>query len=234
MVMEVGTAPPLAMPLCSYREAARALRVPPSTLWWWLDGRVREGYEPVLRDAATGSDVVTWGEFVEAAYLREYRRRSVPLRRLRAFIAALRDELGLPHPLATRRPFIAAGYGLVLELEERANQAGGLRPIVADPTDGQLVLSYPAEAFLDKVEFAETGDMTALRWFPVGKRSPVVVDPELSGGAPTVRGIRTEALAELAADGLSVSVLADDYGLPETELRQALAYEWGAGDLRAA
>jgi uncharacterized protein (DUF433 family) len=49
-----------------------------------------------------------------------------------------------------------------------------------------------------------------------------------------VRGIRTEALAELAADGLSVSVLADDYGLPEDELRQALAYEWGADDLQAA
>jgi uncharacterized protein (DUF433 family) len=210
------------------------LRIPPSTWWWWLEGREQEGYKPVLRADATGRDIVTWGEFVEAAYLREYRRRSVPLRRLRQFIAALRDELRLPHALATKQPFIAAGYRLVLELEERTNLAGELRPIVIDPTDGQLVLSYPAEAFLDKVEFAETGDMPALRWFPAGKRSPVVVDPEMSGGAPTVRGIRTEALAELAADGLSVAALADDYGLSEAELRQALAYEWSASDLLAA
>lgn len=227
-------APSLAMELFSYREAARVLRVPPSTLRWWLEGREREGYQPVLRSAPTGRDTVTWGEFVEAAYLREYRRRSVPLYRLRLFVAALRDELQLPYPLATKRPFIAAEYRLVLELEERANLAGELRPIVIDPTDGQLVLSYPAGAFLDKVEFAETGDMAALRWFPAGKVSPVVVDPEVSGGAPTVRGIRTEALAELAADGLSVSVLADDYGLPEVELRQALAYEWDTSHLEAA
>jgi hypothetical protein len=51
--MEVGTAAPFAMPLCSHREAARALRIPPSTLWWWLEGRTHEGYDPVLRDEAS-------------------------------------------------------------------------------------------------------------------------------------------------------------------------------------
>jgi hypothetical protein len=186
----------LSMRLCSYREAARTLRVPASTLWWWLEGREDEGYEPVLRTSPTGDNVMTWGEFVEAAYLREYRRRRVPLHRLRLFIEALRDELQLPHPLATQRPFIAAEHGLVLELEERVELAGEFRPVVVDPTDGQLVLSYLAEAFLDKVEFGDGGDMPTLRWFPAGKQSPVVVDPEMSGGAPTLRGIRTEALAE--------------------------------------
>jgi hypothetical protein len=114
----------LSMRLCSYREAARTLRVPASTLWWWLEGREDEGYEPVLRTSPTGDNVMTWGEFVEAAYLREYRRRRVPLHRLRLFIEALRDELQLPHPLATQRPFIAAEHGLVLELEERVELAG--------------------------------------------------------------------------------------------------------------
>jgi len=165
-------------------------------VWWWLEGREDEGYEPVLRTSPTGDNVMTWGEFVEAAYLREYRRRRVPLHRLRLFIEALRDELQLPHPLATQRPFIAAEHRLVLELEERVELAGEFRPVVVDPTDGQLVLSYLAEAFLDKVEFGDGGDMPALRWFPAGKQSPVVVDPEMSGGAPTLRGIRTEALAE--------------------------------------
>jgi hypothetical protein len=189
--------PLLTMRLCSYREAARTLRMPPSTLWWWLEGREEESYEPVLRSAPTGSNVMTC-EFVEAAYLREYRRRSVPLRRLRLFVEALRDELRLPHPLATKQPFIAAEHRLVLELEERVELAGELRAVVVDPTDGQLVLSYPAEAFLEKVEFAEVGAMPALRWFPAGKQSP------------------------------------DDYGLPEEELRQALAYEWDTSHLQAA
>jgi len=40
-----------------------------------------------------------------------------------------------------------------------------------------------------------------------------------------VRDIRTEALAELASDGRSVAARADDYGLPEDDLHQVLAYE---------
>jgi hypothetical protein len=66
------------------REAARLLKVPESTLRWWLEGRRQ--YPPVLREAATGSAVVTWGEFVEAGYLRAYRKKDVPLPELRLFI----------------------------------------------------------------------------------------------------------------------------------------------------
>ena len=40
-------------------------------------------YAPVIRPEPTGDDLVTWGEFVELGYLREYRRKGVPLQRLR-------------------------------------------------------------------------------------------------------------------------------------------------------
>ncbi len=50
--------------------AASVLRVPASTLAWWLEGGKRNGrlYDPVIRPAPTGSKAVTWGEFVEARY----------------------------------------------------------------------------------------------------------------------------------------------------------------------
>lgn len=41
MVTQEEAAPSLAVELFSYREAARVLRVPPSTLRWWLEGRQR-------------------------------------------------------------------------------------------------------------------------------------------------------------------------------------------------
>src|SRR5512135_3160473 len=58
-----------------YREmyteaaAARLLRVAPSTLHWWLEGRPPR-YRPVIRMLPTGSRNVTWAEFVEAGLLR--------------------------------------------------------------------------------------------------------------------------------------------------------------------
>lgn len=63
--------------------AARLMRVAPSTLHWWLEGRSPR-YRPVIRPEPTGARTVTWAEFVEAGLLRSYRRdHEVPLKELR-------------------------------------------------------------------------------------------------------------------------------------------------------
>jgi hypothetical protein len=78
--------------------AARLLRVAPSTLHLWLEGRPPR-YRPVIRVEPTGSRHVTWAEFVEASLLRSYRREhDVPLKELREFIDRLRDEFQVPLP----------------------------------------------------------------------------------------------------------------------------------------
>jgi hypothetical protein len=52
--------------------AARLLRIAPSTLHWWLEGRPPR-YRPVIRVEPTGPRNVTWAEFIEAGLLRSYR-----------------------------------------------------------------------------------------------------------------------------------------------------------------
>jgi hypothetical protein len=81
----------------SEAEAARLLRLPQSTLHYWLDGGDYRGknYKPVIRVEPQGNRSVTWAEFVEAGLLREYRRtHRVPMGELRAFIDLLRERLG--------------------------------------------------------------------------------------------------------------------------------------------
>jgi hypothetical protein len=83
----------------SEAEASRLLRVPQSTLHWWLDGGTYRNrhYRPVIRFEATGGRSVTWAEFVEAGLLREYRRtHGVALSELRTVIDRLRDEYESP------------------------------------------------------------------------------------------------------------------------------------------
>jgi uncharacterized protein (DUF433 family) len=208
-------------------EAARLLRVPQSTLRWWLEGRAVRGkqYPPVIREEATGSGLVTWGEFVEAGYLKEYRSRSVPLPELRRFIDELRGELHVRYPLAHLQPYVSAHRRLVLELQKTA----GLPPefgLVLEVTSGQLLLGRAAESFIEHVEFSEEGDNSAVRVFPVGKESPVVIDPHRSFGAPSIRGVRTEALAELIDAGEPPEGVAEDFDLPVELVKAAVAYEW--------
>ena len=66
----------LNRPVYSLADAAEILRMSPGTLAWWLDGgeRGRRVYPPVIRVEPTGERSLTWGEFVEAGLLRQYRR----------------------------------------------------------------------------------------------------------------------------------------------------------------
>lgn len=84
------------------------------------------------------------------------------------------------------------------------------------------------------MEFAESEDEEAVRIWPAGKDSPVVIDPLISSGASTVRGTRTEILAEQASAGTPVDEIADDFGMPVELVKAALAYEWSAETAAAA
>jgi uncharacterized protein (DUF433 family) len=208
-------------------EAARLLRTPPSTLRWWLEGRTVRGrtYLPVIRQRARKSGLVTWGEFVEAGYLRQYRDRDVPLRELRLFIDALRREFGVPYPLAHFRPFVSDQRRLVLDLQREADLPIEFGMVVEAVT-GQLLLTTVAESFLERVEFSSEGDQQVLRLFPAGRESPVVIDPRRAFGAPSVLGVRTDAIAELVDTGEAPEEVAEHFGLDVAVVKAAVAFEW--------
>lgn len=209
--------------LYSVAEAARLLAISAPKVTRWLDGYERAGttYPPVVRPYSTGSDIVTWGEFIELGYLREYRKKDVPLQQLRPVIDRLRKRYRTKYPLAHHRPFVGPGRRLVMEIE-RAEGIDHRLYMVVD--SDQLLLSTQAEAFLDKVEFE--ADVARL-WRPRGRASEVVIDPETSFGIPTIRGIRTEAITELYQAGEPPALIARTWGLDETDIHDAIRFELG-------
>ena len=104
----------------SETAAARLLRVAPSTLHWWLDGRPPR-YRPVIRRRADGLADRYLGRVRRGGLLRSYRRdHDVPLQELRDFIDRLRDEFQVPYPLADRRPYVGTGRRLLIDLQDRS------------------------------------------------------------------------------------------------------------------
>ncbi len=76
-----------------------------------------------------------WGEFVKLGYLREYRHAGVTLQGLRPFATRLRDEFGIPHPLAHRGVYLAERRQLVVIDPARAfgiPTIRGIRPRLTD------------------------------------------------------------------------------------------------------
>jgi uncharacterized protein (DUF433 family) len=201
--------------------AARLLRVAPSTLHWWLEGRPPR-YRPVIRVEPTGSRTVTWAEFVEAGLLRSYRRdHDVPLKELRDFTDRLRDEFQVPYPLADRRPYVGPGRQLLIDLQGRSQ----LDPefCLVAVANGQIVLTAPGEEFFERVDWS--GDQPAA-WHPhEDPASPVRLNPLVRFGKPAVGGISTEAIAGELDGGASLEEVAEDFGLGVDVVRWAQSYE---------
>lgn len=220
----VGDTTALDREVYGMAEAARLLGLRSTgRLRGWIDGYKK--YPPVIRLEPTGSDIVTWGEFVEARYLAEYRNRhSIPLQRLRPAIILLREKFKVPYPLAHAAPYLdVANRELLLQLQEKAGLGRRLAPLVV-VRNGQLVLAEPAESFVAKVDFAEL-DGVVERLYPLDKSHSVVIDPLQSFGAPSVRGIRTENLYELFQADESVGSIAAAYDLDPTEVEAAIRFE---------
>jgi uncharacterized protein (DUF433 family) len=206
----------------SEQEASRLLGLPPSTLHYWLEGGTQRGktYRPVLRVEPTGSRWVTWAEFIEAGWLSTYRRtKGVPLPELRAFIGHLRDELGVPYPLATTTPLVS-GRQLVLKAQQEAGLELDFQLVHA--VDNQLLLSYPGQTFVDHVVW--DGDVAA-GWKPHDINSPVTIRPDIRFGRPAVGGISTSSIFERADEGAGRDEIAEEFGLQVADVRWALAYE---------
>ena len=206
-----------------YTEAAAAhlLRVAPSTLHWWLEGKPPR-YRPVIRPEPTGSRAVTWAEFVEAGLLRSYRRdHEVPLRELRDFIDKMRDEFQVPYPLADRRPYVGPGRSLLIDLQQRSNLDPDFCLVAV--VNGQQVLTPPGDDFFRRVDWQ---DDEPGAWRPHDDpSSPVRINPLMRFGRPAVGGISTEAIAGELDGGASIDEVADDFGLTPDEVRWAQSYE---------
>lgn len=217
----------------SIGEAARLLGLHVTTARRWLDGFTQRNvtYRPVVRVEHTGSDIVTWGEFVELGYLREYRSKKVSLQKLRPAVDRLRSEFGVPYPLAHAKPYVSENHELLLEIQEETDLERPLFMVVSK--GGQLQLTDPVKSFLQKVEF-EADAEGASRFRPAGRDSAVAIDPQLSFGIPQVHGIRTETIVELFRAKEPIELIAEGFELSIADVEEAIRFELAAASEPAA
>ncbi|MCC6226294.1 MAG: DUF433 domain-containing protein [Microthrixaceae bacterium] len=211
----------LDRPVYRFPEVDRLLGLRSGTSRRWIDGYDRGGthYPPVVREQSTGSDVVTWGEFVETRLLSEYRNTGVPMLRMRPAVQILRRDFGR-YPLARSKPFTDS-RDLILKVQDESALDRRMRFVVV--RTGQIFLSEEMVRHLDHVSFDDSDAPTVVH--PLGNKAPVAIDPLVRGGEPTINGVPTEVLASLHRGGDSIADLARWYDLSETDVDAAIAYE---------
>jgi uncharacterized protein (DUF433 family) len=217
----------LERPTYGLAQVDRVLGLTAGTARRWIDGYSRGGrsYPPVVRETQTGSDVVTWGEFVEARLLAEFRDSGVTLAKMRPAVERLREELSTPYPLASNRAWLDSdGRELIRRVQEDVGLDRRLSLVVVRTGQGLLDWSDPVRGFVGSIEW-DSDTQVVRRLRPESDIPDVVLDPLMSFGEPTVRGVRTEIIAELVRAGETPEGIAETYELPRTLVDAAIRYE---------
>lgn len=224
----------LDRPTYGMAEVDDLLGLRPGKARRWIDGYQREDrtYEPVVRPERTGSEVVTWGEFVEARLLAEYRNAGVPLQRLRPAVVRLREEFGR-YPLAHAKPFLdVEGRELVRRVQAEVGLESALLLVVV--RNDQAILAPKSERFVDSAEYSREGQRVVERLYPLPDLHEVMFDPLRRSGQPVVRSVPTEVIAEQVRAGDSVATIAQAYDLRPELVEAAIRYELVKVSERAA
>ncbi|HSU17808.1 MAG TPA: hypothetical protein VLK66_27110 [Longimicrobium sp.] len=216
-------------------EAAALLHEKPETVRRWAFGYTRQrtggktGHPPLIRTelpVVEGERTLTFVELVELLYVRAFHDARVGWSTIREAASVAARLFATDHPFALRQVYLDPGSFLYAAVEE----ADGTEALIELRGHGQHAIPQLVKPYLDQLEFGT--DDVASRWWPMGRRGGVVVDPRIGFGAPVIEdtGIRTGTLcdaftAERATHGkMALERVAWLYELKPAQVEDALRF----------
>src|SRR6266851_4075429 len=180
--------------LYTVAEAARLTGISPGRVRRWMRPFVRRG-EPrtspplILGEYAInehGSIAVSFMDLVEVRFVDAFLKKGVRWPTLREAHDKAAKDLGVTHPFATRK-FATDGHSILARIGQAA---------IVDIVGGQLGFHRILKDYLVTGLDFGVKDQLAVRWWPLGRRRPVVVDASRSFGQPIVNseGVPTAVL----------------------------------------
>lgn len=211
--------PRLARGTFTLRESAAHLGVPRSTLQNWA--RPSGNRPPLITYfAGAGREAnVPFVGFAEAFVLAAFRKASVPMQRIRPAVERLATEMGLEHALASKRLYTD---GAEVLYDYAFEQDDDLRDLTVVRT-GQKQFTGVVREYLRRITYGADGWVSRLQ-LPAYEHAQVVVDPRRAFGLPLLvhGGARVEDLVDRFKAGDSVSEIAEDFAVAETEVEDVI------------
>jgi uncharacterized protein (DUF433 family) len=215
------------LPIYPISEAARYLRIPASTIRWWVTGETGpKKYKPIICLPEDGNNLLSFINLTELHILDAIRRKHrIPLPKVRKALDFLTEHYPSNYSsnhLLAEEDFATDGKNLFAE------KYGHLVNLSAE---GQLAIRELLEAHLERIERDPAG--IPVRLYPYVRKKElqeprvVVIDPNVSFGRPSLvgTGIATAVIAERFRAGESLGDLAEDYGRRQDEIEEAIRCE---------
>jgi uncharacterized protein (DUF433 family) len=204
----------LHLPAYQVGEAARYARISTQTVVAWHKVDQRR----LLSEKGHG-ERLSYLQLIELAVVAGFRNAKIPLPEIRAAREYVKRTLRSEHPFAEYQ-FKRYGKSLFTEFVEDKT---GRKNLLKANQAGQLAWKEIVGPLLKEFEYEPEG--VAIRWHVAGPSSPIIIDPRLSFGTPTVKGVPTWIVKGRFDAGESDSMIADDFGIDVPTVREALKFE---------
>lgn len=226
---------PLDVPTYSPATASRLVRLEPGRVRRWLEG-YEYNYSPkmatansrrrqrplVRRRGALGSRYASFLDLIDLLFVKKFVEHGISVQKLRKALEEAVDLIG-DHHFAQRR-FWTDGRKIYLQIKDKPAEA-----LLELLSDGQWVIAPIIKQVAHQIEFDEQSGMSK-RWFPLGKDKPVVLDPAVSFGAPTIagHGVQTANVFDLyKGEGRDINRVSAWLDVPPEAVESAVEFEQG-------
>lgn len=220
LIAERGVAPwkrRLFLPAYKVADAARYADISAQTIRNWQVST--DFHRPAIGERESG-EALSYLQLVEVAFVAAMRRAGVKLQEIKNAREYLALQLQSEYPFA-EKSFKTDGKDIWMSLDNLVAGESKAK-LVKVNKGGQIAWAEIVETKF--TEFEYEGDL-AIRWHVAGPRSPVVIDPRVSFGAPMVKGIATWAIKGRWAAGESLQDIAEDFSLQSDQVAEALKFE---------
>jgi DNA-binding transcriptional MerR regulator/uncharacterized protein (DUF433 family) len=214
----------------SLRQAARLSGVPVRSIRRWTQGysypyrgdvaRQPPVIRPHLPSSAGEAGSVSFHDLLEIRFVHAFRELGVSWKVIRMAAEKARDLLETDHPFTTDA-FFSDGRRIFADLQKQGIREKRLVDLVSDQYCFRNVMLPGFRAQLD------LSDRGAQRWWPLGRKKKIVLDPARQFGQPIVsdQSVPTVTLAKAAAAMGSERLVAQWYDVPRSSVHQAVAFE---------
>ena len=188
-----------------YRSRKKTYTSPP--LW-------QGQWKPIDRSLALG-----FLDLIEIRFVDAFLRAGISWVTLHQARDRAQELFGTSHPFCTYR-FVTDGREIFVELHR---ETGGVS--LMEIVKRQHVFTQIMDPFLTELEFANGSGL--VRWWPLGDKRLVVLDPTRNFGRPIIEthGVPTEVLAEAMKATGSVAEVARWYEVSKEAIRDAVDFE---------
>ena len=208
-----------AQPMYSFGQAARLADVSTSTVRNWFLGNTVRQTPPLFPGGVDENSMLSYLQLIETVVAARFRNLdNVRYRNVHAAYRNAKEILGIDYPFAHANLEALGGHIIaLLEGEETGNSLQAL--------DSPTQWSLPG-LVLQVIHQFEYEDEFAARWFPLGRAYPIVIDPRIGSGNPTVegRGVSVNTIFKRWRAGLKMDFIAQDLALEVDAVETVLQY----------